>query len=75
VAHALEAGCTHAIGIAVIKVKAGVSLDALRDGLANTPWRRTFIQVVGEQSADYQVCVGTQCLPPTADLSEVIEAL
>ena len=76
VAHALEAASTHAIGIAVIKVKAGVSLHALRDALAKAPWRRTFIQIGADhQSADYQVCVGTQCLPPTSDLSEVIEVL
>jgi uncharacterized protein YyaL (SSP411 family) len=77
VAHALEAATVHAIGIAVIKVKAGVALDPLRAALASLPWRRTFIQVVAstEQSADYQVCIGPQCLAPTDDLAGVTEVL
>ena len=77
VAHALEAASTHAIGIAVIKVKAGVALDALRDALASTPWRRLFIQqcAADSQTANYQVCLGTQCLAPSDELSAVIEVL
>jgi uncharacterized protein len=77
VAHALEAATVHAIGIAVIKVNAGISLDPLRAALADHPWRRTFIQIIdnAEQTSDYQVCIGTQCLPPTDLISEVIEVL
>lgn len=77
VAHALEAASTHAIGIVVIKVRAGGALDGLRDALAQTAWRRCFIQVVATdvQAADYQVCIGTQCLPPTSDLPEVVAVL
>lgn len=76
VAHALEAATTHAVGIAVIKVRAGVSLEPLQVALTAAPWRRTFIQSVStDQSADYQVCIGTQCLTPTDDLAEVIEVL
>jgi uncharacterized protein YyaL (SSP411 family) len=76
VAHALEAATTHAVGIAVIKVRAGVSLEALQAALTAAPWRRIFIQTTSdEQSADYQVCIGTQCLPPTNELSEVVEVL
>lgn len=77
VAHALEAATMHAIGIAVIKVKSGVALDPLREALASIPWRRTFIQLTDAagQGADYQVCIGTQCLPPTDELSKVVEVL
>jgi len=76
VAHALEAVTTHTIGIAVIKVRAGVSLEGLQVALAAAPWRRVFIQTTTEeQSAAYQVCIGTQCLPSTNDISEVVEVL
>ena len=72
----MEAVTTHAVGIAVIKVRAGVSLEGLQVALAAAPWRRVFIQTTtDEQSADYQVCIGTQCLPPTNELSEVVEVL
>lgn len=76
VAHGLEAAVTEAIGIAVIKVRASVGLTALRDALATKPWRRCFIQQVadGELPASYQLCVGTQCLPPTDDLDEMMES-
>jgi uncharacterized protein YyaL (SSP411 family) len=76
VAHALEAATMHAIGIVVIKVRAGVSMKSLHDALVAAPWRRTFIQTASdEQLADYQVCIDTQCLPLTNELSEVIEML
>ena len=76
VAHALEAATTHAVGIVVIKVKDGVSLAPLQTALVDAPWRRVFIQSACQmQSAEYQVCVGTQCLPPTDSLSEVVEVL
>jgi uncharacterized protein YyaL (SSP411 family) len=76
VAHALEAAATDAIGVAVIKVQASVDLAALRDAIATKPWRRCFIQQVadGELPARYQLCVGTQCLPPSNDLGEIMEA-
>ena len=76
VAHALEAATTHAAGVAVIKVRAGVSLQPLQLALASEPWRRVFVQVnPAEQSADYQVCIGTQCFPLTDELSEVVDLL
>jgi uncharacterized protein YyaL (SSP411 family) len=76
VAHALEAATTHAVGIVVIKVKAGVPLAPLQAALVDAPWRRVFIQSASQmQSAEYQVCIGTQCLPPTDSLSEVVEVL
>lgn len=76
VAHALEAATTHANGIAVIKVRAGVSLQGLQWALARAPWRRVFLQINDEaQSGAYQLCLGTQCLPPTDELTEVLSAL
>lgn len=75
VAHALEAATLHATGIAVIKVKQGVAIGGLREALSASPWRRSFIEVVESQSANYQLCVGTQCLQPTDDLAEIVSAL
>ncbi|MFQ3271581.1 MAG: hypothetical protein ACI9A1_001907, partial [Lentimonas sp.] len=44
--------------------------------LVTAPWRRVFIQTTTEeQSANYQVCIGTQCFPPTSELAEVVELL
>ena len=75
VAHALEAATVHAAGIAVIKVKAGLDLEDLRIALAEKSWRRTFIQIAkpNEIPADYQLCIGTQCLAPINDLKELVE--
>lgn len=77
VSHALEAATVHAVGIPVIKVQAGVDLKSLRDSLAMIPWRRTFIQVHEDtaQSANYQLCVGSQCLAPTDDLAELVDSI
>ncbi len=77
VAHALEAATVHAMGIAVIKVKTGTDLVVLRAALAAKPWRRCFLQTVGPDaiSADYQVCIGSQCLAPTDDVNEVAAAV
>jgi uncharacterized protein YyaL (SSP411 family) len=76
VAHALEAAATDAIGIAVIKVQASADCAGLRDAITTKPWRHCFIQQVpdDELPASYQLCIGTQCLPPTDDLKELIEA-
>lgn len=75
VAHALEAATVHAGGIAVLKVKAGGSLDVVLTTITKRHWRRTFIQVVKDQAASYQLCVGTQCFAPTDDLEAVIARL
>lgn len=77
ISHALEAATVHAAGIPVIKVKSGVDIAPLREALSSIPWRRTFIQVTGDsaQTADYQLCVGTQCLAPTGDLAELVDAI
>ena len=76
VAHALEAAATEAIGVAVIKVSDSGDIEALRAQVASKPWRRCFIRKVGdgELSSSYQLCVGTQCLPPTDDLNAIFEA-
>jgi len=75
VAHALEAAVTDAIGIAVIQVRASADLAALRDGISARPWRRCFILQVADDElpALYQLCVGTQCQPPTDNLAELID--
>ena len=75
VAHALEAVTNDAIGLAVVKVRPSVDLAALRAAIATKPWRRCFIQQVSEDElpADYQLCVGTQCLTPTDDLDDLIQ--
>ncbi|WP_146209382.1 thioredoxin domain-containing protein [Coraliomargarita sinensis] len=76
VAHALEAVASDAIGVAVIKVRPSADLTALRRAIAGKPWRRCFIRQVaeGDLPADYQLCVGTQCQPPTNDLDEMTES-
>ncbi len=76
VAHALEAAATEAIGVAVIKVSADADFSALRHALMAKPWRRCFIRKESNRglSAAYQLCVGTQCLPPTDDLEELMES-
>lgn len=75
VAHGLEAITNEAIGIAVIKVRASADVAGLRDAIAAKPWRRCFIQQAADEAlpASYQLCVGTQCLPPSDDLGEIIE--
>ncbi|HKK17853.1 MAG TPA: thioredoxin domain-containing protein [Opitutales bacterium] len=77
VAHALEAAASDAIGIAVIKTRASVDLAALRAALASKPWRRCFIRQVADAAlpADYQLCVGTQCLTPSDDLDAIMDLL
>lgn len=76
VAHALEAAATDALGIVVIKVRASADLSALRGVIATKPWRRCFIQQVADDDlpASYQFCVGTQCLRPTDDAHDLIDA-
>ncbi len=77
ISHALEAATVHAAGIPVIKVRNGVDLKPLNLALAEIPWRRSFIQLADDSTltADYQLCVGNQCLAPTNDLADVIEAI
>jgi len=75
--HALSGLIYRAIGYAVIKVRPGVDSEELRRAIVEKPWRPVFILVDGEDTlpADYQLCVGTQCLAPTDSLEEVVERL
>jgi uncharacterized protein YyaL (SSP411 family) len=71
--HALSAFAWQAIGIAVVKCRPGADLDALRAALVARPWRPVFIQTTDDPAltADYQLCVGTQCLAPTNSPDEI----
>jgi uncharacterized protein YyaL (SSP411 family) len=75
--HALSGLVYRAIGQAVIKVRPGIDLEKIRLNLVEKPYRPVFIMEADEGSLikSYQLCVGTQCLPPTDDLHEVIEKL
>ena len=75
--HALAGLVYRAIGIAVIKVKAGTDLESLRLALVERPWRPVFIEIDtgGTLQSAYQLCVGTQCLAPTDSLEAVVENL
>ena len=75
IAHALEAATTHAAGIVIIKIRPGLATDALQTALANAPWHRTFIQINEEQTANYQVCMGPQCMSVTDELTEALAIL
>ncbi len=75
--HAL-AGFTHdAIGVAVIQLGRGADARSLTRALAARPWRPVYLLPSSSSSDDltgYQLCVGTQCLPPSED-AEAIAAL
>ena len=76
VTHALEAVATDSNGIVVVKVRPGASIERLQRLFAKNIWRRTFIHFnFEEQSADYQVCVGSNCLTSTNSVTEVAEAV
>jgi len=69
IAHTLTAATEHAMGAPVIHAHPEGSLDALRDALADRPWRRRFIFAASGDEAPrgYQVCVGAQCMAPSED--------
>ncbi|NDV62282.1 thioredoxin domain-containing protein [Puniceicoccales bacterium CK1056] len=71
--HALSAFVQRAVGIAVIKVRQDADLEALHKALTGRPWRQVFISVEegDELPAAYQLCAGTQCLPPTNSAEEL----
>lgn len=75
--HALAAYTEAAIGHAVIKCPPAADISSLRDALATRPWRSLFVLPTAELPAGsgYQLCVGTQCLPPTADPVELANLL
>ncbi|NBB78235.1 MAG: DUF255 domain-containing protein [Verrucomicrobia bacterium] len=73
VAHALEAIASHRAGIAVIQFGSGIDPKALRDRLAQKPWRRVFVLRSEALAPDtIQVCLGTQCHAPTDDLDAAL---
>jgi uncharacterized protein YyaL (SSP411 family) len=75
--HALSAFAWQAIGIATIKCPPHAELEALRAALVARPWRPVYIQTSDDPAltADYQLCVGTQCLAPTSDPDEITSQL
>lgn len=77
IGHALSALTQAAVGVATIKVRQGVEIEALRAALVGRPYRRVFVEVVSESeaSAAYQLCVGAQCLAPTEHLELIAEVL
>ena len=72
VSHALEAAATHFAGLVIIKIRPGLATDTLQAALASMPWRRTFIHINKEQSANYQVCIGAQCSSTSDNLTEAL---
>ncbi len=77
VPHALAAFTWDAVGIAVLKVKGSCDWDALRAELAKKPYRPMYLIAAHDpaQPEGLQLCVGTQCSPPTKNLSELVELI
>jgi uncharacterized protein YyaL (SSP411 family) len=77
VAWALTAWTQQATGLAVVKAGEGASLEALRSELAKRPWRQCALLRATEPalSGQYQLCVGQQCLPPSADPKAIADKL
>ncbi len=75
--HALSAFVNKAVGIAVIKARPDADLEALRAVVAARPWRPVFLQATAgtDQKAAFQLCVGTECLPPVDDPQALAENL
>jgi len=78
-AHALEGWTHHASGLAVIHFAPDADLDALRAALVARPPRPVFLLPAAPNEATtfagFQLCVGTQCLPPTDDPHALAECL
>ena len=77
ISHALTAITEAATGVATIKAKTVPDLEALRTELVARPYRRVFVLTTNanEQPSGYQLCVGTQCLPPSMDPKEITKML
>lgn len=87
IAHALTALTEQAIGSAVIKISGtadgGASaLSALRQTLRTHPWRKLHVLAQAASEAEdrqgeavYQLCVGSQCLPPHSSPQAVAECI
>ncbi|MDX2110674.1 MAG: thioredoxin domain-containing protein [Verrucomicrobiota bacterium] len=69
--HALAAFADEALGLCVIKTSDAAAIEPLRVALCMRPWRRTFVVLDPQGTTGYQLCVGTQCLPPERDPTKV----
>lgn len=87
IAHALTAFAEQAVGYAVVQTQGGSEAVApLREALSARPWRNCFIlakvdatsqpQSAADASVPtYQLCVGTQCLPPESSAQAIAELI
>jgi len=77
VSHALSALVQEAVGISTVKAASGEALHALYPLLRQRPWRRLFLQISREDLGghSYQLCSGTQCLPPENDPEKIAEKI
>ncbi len=80
IGHALSGLTQAALGVSTVGVRSGEGVEAvesLRAVLVQRPFRRLFVEESGELRPDerFQLCVGTQCLPPTDDLAEIAALL
>jgi uncharacterized protein YyaL (SSP411 family) len=77
IGHALSASTWEAVGMAVLKVHGVDFSSEMRLQILQRPWRPLFIQKArpGEQNRTFQLCVGTQCLEPSDNLSQLVENL
>ncbi len=76
ISYALEGFTWDAIGIAVLKIGAGIDVGDLLKAIAEKSWRPLHIERSAELGGqDFQLCVGQQCLLPTKDLAEIIDKL
>lgn len=75
--HGLSGFVSDAVGVVIIKMKGTYDIEALRRALSEKPWRETYLLVTDSatQPEGYQLCVGSQCLQPTADLNEIVERI
>jgi len=68
--HVLSGFANDALGTAVLKLGQDADANALQAALANKPWRKVHWQR-SEEIQGYQLCIGTQCLPPVSTAEEV----
>lgn len=77
IGHALAACTWEAVGMAVLKIHGVPFEEEMRRQILSRPARPLFVKraAPGEQKKAYQLCVGTQCLEPSDDLSQLVENL
>ena len=76
IGHALAAIAEQAIGITVIKIK-DAPVEPLVEAIRQKPYRFLHLRITNdsEQPTGYQLCVGTECLKPSEDASEITRLL